>query len=72
MSRMERGRPSRHDDGFYDDFAIAPPGTFGRPDIDQGPRQPSEGWLDRARAVLSFGSDTRFRGLVARFQRLCT
>jgi hypothetical protein len=69
---FERGRPSEHVDGCYDDFAVCPPGTFGRPDIDPNQRQPREGWLERGREALSFGSDTRFRGLVALFQRLCT
>ncbi len=58
-------------DGYrYDSFYVVPPGTFGRPDLDQGPRQPNERWLERAREALNFGSDHRFEMLASRFSRM--
>jgi hypothetical protein len=72
MSRFDRGRPSPQPDGlFYDPFPFAGgPGEWGRPDMDQGPRELSEGALERARAALTFGPrDHRFANLVARFNK---
>ena len=62
-------RIREHEDGLrYDDFCVAPPGSFGHPDIDPVERQPSEGWLERARAALTFSrGDGRFERIVARF-----
>jgi hypothetical protein len=58
-------------DGYrYDSFDVAPPGTYGHPDVDAGPRPPNEGWLDRAREALSFGSNNRFEILARRVDRL--
>ena len=65
MNRLERGRPTEQVDGFYNSFSICPPGTFGHPDVFAGERQPSEGWLERAREALSFGSNSRFE-MIAR------
>jgi hypothetical protein len=67
---MERGRPSRQIDGWYDDFYVCPPGTYGHPDVDPGPRQPNEGWLERAREALSFGSNSHFEMLARRIDQL--
>jgi hypothetical protein len=58
-------------DGYrYDSFYCEVSGRYGRPDLYQGERQPSDGWLERARAAMSFGSDTRFRRSVERFEHL--
>ena len=64
-------RIREHEDGLRDDsFYCAAHGTYGHPDIVQGPRHASDGLLDRARQALSWGADTRFGGLVARCSRL--
>ena len=53
------------------DFMIARDGTFGRPDLDQGPRELSENALERARAAMTFGPrDHRFANLVNLFSRM--
>ena len=52
------------------DFMIAPDGTYGHPSINQGPRQASDGLIDRARAALTFSrGDGRFEMLMSRFAR---
>ena len=66
---MERGRPSKQVDGWYDDFYVCPPGTYGLGDS-QEQRKPAEGWEGRAERALNNGSDARFRALAARFSRL--
>jgi hypothetical protein len=56
-------------DGYrYDSFYVAPPGTFGRPDLDQGQRKPNEGWLERAREALSLDPITGSRCWLREFQ----
>lgn len=69
MRRQDRGRPSLQPDGYvYDPFAFAgQPGEWGRPDIDQGPRQASPDLIERAMVAYSFGSNHRFEALVRRF-----
>jgi hypothetical protein len=53
-------------DGYrYDSFDVAPPGTFGHPDVDPGPRQPNEGWLERAMEAPT-NPDRRFEMLARR------
>ena len=51
----------------YRDFMVAPDGTYGHPSRDQGPRELSDGALERARAMMTWGSNGRFERLVARF-----
>jgi hypothetical protein len=59
-------RIREHEDGLlYDSFYCAPRGSYGHPDIDQGPRHANDGLLDRAREALSFGNNGRFERLVA-------
>ena len=73
MSRNYWGR----DDGYeqnsleaYRDFMVAPDGTYGHPSRDLGPRELSDGALERARAALTFsGPDTRFSNIMRRFSR---
>ena len=72
-ARQDRGRPTPQPDGFtYDPFAFAgQPGEWGRPDIDQGPRQASPDLIERAMAAYEFTlPDTRFANLASRFSRL--
>ena len=47
MSKLDRGRPTLQPDGLtYDPFPFAgAQHEWGRPDIDQGPRGPSEGFF---------------------------
>ena len=69
--RRSTGMQLRDENLMYDDFYVVPPWTFGRFDIDQGPRQPDEGWLARAQEALTFSRvDTRFASLVSRFSRM--
>jgi hypothetical protein len=72
MSDFRRSTGMQLRDGglVYDDFYVAPPGTFGHPDIHPGQRAPREGWFERGREALSFGSDTSFHNLAMRFRRL--
>ena len=61
---MERGRPRMQPNGyFYDDLYCARRGEHGHPSI-VIEREPTEGWLSRAREALSFGSDRRFEMIV--------
>ena len=72
MSRNYWGCDSYEENSLeaYRDFMVAPDGTYGRPDLDQGPRDLSEGAIERARAALTFGPrDHRFANWVARFNR---
>jgi hypothetical protein len=63
-------RIQEHEPGLrWDDFYCAKRGDYGHPDVDPGKRQPREGWLERGREALSFGSDTQLRNLVMRFSR---
>ena len=73
MSRRHYwGRESYEENSLeaHRDFMVAPDGTYGHPSIDRGPRHASDGLIERARAALRWGNDTRFSGLVARFSRL--
>ena len=65
------GRDSYEENSLeaYRDFMVAPDGTYGHPSIDRGPRELSEGWFEKARAAMTWGSDARFANLVARFGR---
>jgi hypothetical protein len=70
MSRMDRGRPTRQIDGFYDSFAVCPRGTYGHPNVDPGPRTASPDLIERAMAAYQFTRpDTQFIRLVNRFTR---
>jgi hypothetical protein len=66
-SSVENTAPPR--EANRDPWFTAGP-SWGRPDTDQGPRKPADGWLERAEQALNNGSDARFRNLVSRFSRL--
>lgn len=51
-------------------LSAGPPGSWGRPDLDQEPRKASDGWLERAHAALNNGSNSRFEMLARRMDRL--
>ena len=70
IRRLDRGRPTQQIDGFYDDFAICPSGTFGHPLVDPGEREPSEGWFEKAREAFSFGSNSRFEMIARRIDQI--
>ena len=59
-------KPSR--DPWY---SAGPPGSWGRPDIDQGPRKAPDGLLERAMDVYGSltRSDARFINLARRFNQ---
>jgi hypothetical protein len=62
-------RIREHEDGLrYDSFYVAPPGSYSRPDMNQGERTASADLIERARAALTFScGDGRLERLVARF-----
>jgi hypothetical protein len=72
MSRLERGRPRLQPDGyFYDDFYVCPPGTYGHPNVDPGPRSGNRDLIERAMEAYTFTlPDTRFANLASRFSRV--
>jgi hypothetical protein len=65
------GRDSYEENSLeaYRDFMVAREGTYGRPDLDQGPRNMSAGAIERARAMMTWGSDSRLRSLAAQFNK---
>ena len=66
--RRYTGMRPRDEGLVYNDLDVAPPGTFGHPEVNPGERTSSPDLIERARAALTFtGPDTRFQRLVARF-----
>ena len=59
-----RTADKRQKDSWY--FAGGP-SEYGHPKRNWGPRQSTEGWLDRAHADLRWGDDAKFRRLIGKF-----
>lgn len=69
--RRSTGMQLRDEGLIYDDFYVAPPGTYGHPDADPGKRTASPDLIENAREALTFTRpDSRFANLVSRFSRL--
>jgi hypothetical protein len=69
--RRSTGMKLRDGGLIYDDFYVAPPGTYGLPNNTEQ-RQPDEGWLERARDAFSSFTrpDTRMASIAATFSKL--
>jgi hypothetical protein len=68
--RRSTGMRLRDEGLVYDDFYVAPPGTYNHPALPQIPREASDGLFERARAALSFGSNSRFEMIARRVDQL--
>jgi hypothetical protein len=51
-------------------MTAGPPGSWGRPGLDQGPRSAPDDLLERAMDALNGPRDTRFERLAARVSKM--